>query len=285
MLKTGSNMLTLPFLELMVIRGCNLSCQGCTTFSDLRHAGYYTWEQGQKELEPWIDRLNLPAIGIMGGEPLMNPNLESWLKGIRKLLPHTQIRFVTNGLLLSKHWHIFDLLQDIENTVFKISAHVTTPELKTTVDQILNSRNWQPVTEFGINRWKDPLRDFRFQIAYPTQFLKTFRNNYANMAPHNNPPAESFKICVQQRCPMLWKGRLFKCGTLALTPDMLEQQGWPNQAQWASKIDSGLSSDCSESDLEKFIGNFGRPHQLCGQCPSQIDLSSMIDHKSTVEFK
>ena len=278
-------MLTLPFLELMVIRGCNLSCQGCTTFSDMRHAGYVTWKQGRSDIEPWINRVNLPAIGIMGGEPLMNPDLESWLTGIRKLLPHSQIRFVTNGLLLSKHWHIFELLRDIGNSVFKISAHVDTPELDSVINRIMNTCDWEPVTEYGIERWKDADRDFRFQIARPTRFIKTFQNDYSDMAPHNNLPADSFKICVQQRCPLLWKGRLFKCGTLALTADMIEQQGSPNQDQWKDMIDTGLGPDCTDNDLEKFINNFGHPHRLCAQCPSINDVSSLVDHRSTVFFK
>jgi sulfatase maturation enzyme AslB (radical SAM superfamily) len=251
----------------------------------MRHAGYVTWKQGRSEIEPWINRVNLPAIGIMGGEPLMNPDLESWLTGIRKLLPHSQIRFVTNGLLLSKNWHIFELLRDIGNSVFKISAHVDTPELDSVINRIMNTCDWEPVTEYGIERWKDADRDFRFQIARPTRFIKTFQNDYSDMAPHNNLPADSFKICVQQRCPLLWKGRLFKCGTLALTPDMIEQQGSPNQDQWKDMIDTGLGPDCTDNDLEKFINNFGHPHRLCAQCPSINDVSSLVDHRSTVFFK
>ncbi len=66
---------------------------------------------------------------------------------------------------------------------------------------------------------------------------------------------------------------------------MLKQQGWPNQDQWLTKIIDGLGPDCSEQDLEKFVKNFGKPHQLCSQCPSENDQSSMIDHRSTVVFK
>ena len=277
--------MTLPFLELMVIRGCNLSCQGCTTFSDLRHAGYVTWQQGLKELEPWLTRLQLPAIGIMGGEPLMNPDIVQWLKGIRKILPNTQIRFVTNGLLLEKNWHVFDLLRDMENTVFKISYHVNNNELDQIVGKIMQDYNWEPVEEFGINRWKEKSRDFRFQVSRPTQFFKTFQNDYKNMLPHNNDPIDAFAVCVQQRCPMLWNGRLFKCGTAALTPDMLAQQDWPNQNAWIDLVDDGLAPDCADADLKRFIDNFGKPHKLCRQCPGQNDLQSRIDHTKTVFFK
>jgi organic radical activating enzyme len=284
-LKTGSDMLTLPFLELMVIRACNLSCTGCTTFSDLRHSGYVTWDQGHSELEPWIRRLNLEGIGIMGGEPLINPDLADWLIGIRKLLPNAQIRFVTNGLLLDQNWHIFELLRDLENTVFKISHHVSNDRLDNAIDSIMSSCNWEPVEEFGISRWKDPNRDFRFQIATPTQFLKTFRNTYEDMAPHDNMPEQAFELCVQKRCPLLWQGKLFKCGTLALTPDLLERYNWPNHDQWIPYLDSGLESTCSDQELGRFVNNFGKPNAKCRQCPSRADLQSLVDHRSTVAFK
>jgi organic radical activating enzyme len=283
--KTGSKMLTLPFLELMVIRACNLSCTGCTTFSDLRHSGYVTWEQGRNELEPWVGRLKLDAVGIMGGEPLINPDIANWLIGIRKLLPNSQIRFVTNGLLLEQNWHVFELLRDLENTVFKISYHVDDDKLNRTIDRIMGSCNWKPVEEFGIKRWKDPERDFRFQVATPTQFLKTFKNTYENMAPHDNWPDQAFDLCVQKRCPLLWQGKLFKCGTLALTPPLLERYNWPNRDQWLPYLDSGLDVKCSDHELELFINNFGKPNAKCRQCPSQSDLQSLVDHRTTVTFK
>lgn len=278
-------MLTLPFLEVVVIRGCNLSCQGCTTFSDLPHAGYFTWDQGRQQLEPWLGRLELPAIGIMGGEPLMNPYLADWLLGIRKLLPHSQIRLTTNGLLLEKNWHIFELMRDMENTVFKISAHVEDAKLDVIVDKIMTAVVWEPVHEFGIDRWRGKNRDFKFQIVRPTRFFKTFRNDYHNMAPHNNEPAEAFDLCVQKRCPMLWDGKIYKCGTLALIQETLDRHDRPNLEQWQPYLDSGLDPACDQKQLELFLNNFGRPHSLCRQCPSNKDLASILDHTVTVSFK
>lgn len=274
----------LEFLEIMVIRTCNLSCQGCTTFSDLKYQGYTTWEQGRAWLEPWLDRITLEGVGVMGGEPLINPEIRSWLVGLRELMPDTQIRFVTNGLLLDRHWDIVDLLQQLGNTVLKISQHVSTPELENTIQRIYKSYTWTPVEEYGIKRWQGA-NNTRFQIARPTQFLKTFRNDYNHMAPHNNPPKEAFDICVQKRCPLLYQGKIYKCGTVALTPELLDRFGRPNWDQWQPYLVEGLRHDCAEAELQKFVDNFGKPNSLCRQCPSRQDLDSMIDHVATVEFK
>lgn len=274
----------LEFLEIMLIRTCNLSCEGCTTFSDLKYQGYTTWTQGREWLEPWINRITLEGVGVMGGEPLINPQVREWLRGLRELLPDTQIRFVTNGLLLDRHWDVVDLLHKLGNSVLKISQHVNTPELASVIQRVYDSYDWQPVHEFGIDRWATT-NQFRFQIAQPKTFLKTFRNDYANMEPHNNTPADAFEQCVQKRCPLLYNGRLYKCGTVGLTPELLDRYNRPNWAQWQPYIIPGLDSTCSDSELEQFVNNFGKPHTLCRQCPSSKDLTSLIDHSLTVVLK
>jgi len=275
---------SLEFLEVMVMRTCNLSCEGCTTFSDLIYKDYISWDTGKTWLLPWINKLDLQAIGVMGGEPLANPEIRQWLVGLREILPNTQIRFVTNGLLLDKHWDIVELLDSLGNTVLKISYHIASPSLDNTIDRIFAAYDWKPVKEFGIHRYKNQ-NGTRFQIAKPKKFFKTFRNDYKNMMPHNSDPVAAFDLCVQQRCPLLYKGKIYKCGTLGLTPELLERMNYPNMQQWEKYLDSGLDIDCDYTDLNKFIDNFGKPNKMCAQCPTAKDTDSIIDHLSTVTFK
>lgn len=275
----------LPFLEVMIINACNLSCAGCTTFSDLKHQGSLDWEIGKQWLDPWIDRLDIQAIGLMGGEPMMNPDLENWLYGIRKLLPDAQIRFVTNGTLLHKHWKIFHILRELENTVFKISYHIQNDKLDECIDKIFQDYEWEQVQEFGINRYKEKNKNFRFQIAKPELFFKTFKGSYNNMEPHNNNPKDAFDMCVQKKCPLLYNGKIFKCGTLGLTPNMLSRFNFPNFEKWKKFIDNGIENNCNQADLERFVLNFGKPHAMCRQCPSAKDTDSIILHTETVKFK
>jgi sulfatase maturation enzyme AslB (radical SAM superfamily) len=274
----------LEFLELMAINACNLACEGCTTFSDLRHQGYQTWAQAKQQLVPWLEKINIQGVGFMGGEPLMNPTIVDWIYGIRALMPETQIRFVTNGILLEKNWDVFTALDDVGNSVLKITKHIDHPAVTSAVQQVFNSTKWYPVKECGIDRWISP-SGLRFQINSPTKFFKTFRGSYNNMQPHNNNPNDAFDLCVQKRCPMLYQGHLFKCGTLALTPDILKKHNDPNIDQWQDYITQGLSPNCSDIELLQFVNNFGKPHRLCRQCPSKNDVDSIVDHRSTVRFK
>ena len=272
------------FLEIMIINACNLSCKGCTTFSDLKHSGYVPWNLGRSWLEPWTDRIQIQAIGLMGGEPLMNPELKQWLTGIRELLPTTQIRFVTNGLLIHKNWWVLDLLDDLGNSVLKVSKHVNDSRLDDSINHIFSSRNWNPIREHNIDRWICD-SGLRFQISQPTTFLKTFLGEFHEAMPHNNDPVEAFSICVQKRCPLLLDGKIWKCGTLALTPKILERFHWPNKDAWKPFITSGLDVTCTDAELSRFIKNFGKPHTSCRQCPTKKDHESLMNHFETVNFK
>jgi len=274
----------LPFVEIMATQACNISCTGCTNYSDLNHKGWLSWEQARAQITPWLQRVDIPDFGILGGEPLLNPEIRDWIRGIRELMPKAQIRFTTNGLLLDKNLDIVDLAAEVGNIVFKIGVHTDSLAIEQTIDYILNRFDWQPVTEFGINRLLTKNK-FRFQINRPTTFWKSFRGDYTNMQPHNSNPAEAFSICCQKTCPLLYQGKIYKCSTSGLLLDVLEKFGHQDNTEWLPFISQGLQPDCTDQQLQEFLNNFGRPHKICGQCPTQKDLGSKIVHLQNVHTK
>ena len=275
----------LPFLETMVTQACNLSCLGCTNFADLPHKGYIKWSDAKPNLEQWLTRIEIDDFGILGGEPLMNPEIEEWIIGLRELMPNAQIRFTTNGLLLEKKFHVVRLLHDIGNVVFKISEHfATNKKIERVKQKIMNTYEWHPVNEFGINRYKTT-NNFRFYSKKTEIFIKTYRNNYENMMPYNSNPADAISICCQRYCPLLYNGRLYKCSTSALLEDTLKKVGNPNYEVWQPYLKEGLAPDCPDQNLIRFIDNFGTAENICRMCPSEIDVDSKIVHLKNVSRK
>jgi hypothetical protein len=273
---------TLPFLETMITQSCNLSCHGCTNYSDLSHSGYVPWSQGKIWIESWLDRLEIPDFGIIGGEPLINPEVRLWLLGIRAMMPDSQIRITTNGLLLHKYPDLLPLLNEIGNCVFKITVHVLSPELENTINNIFSLYKWEPVTEFGISRWSTG-NNLKLQINRPDTFLKTYVNDYPNMAPHNSDPELAFSACIQKNCPLLYQGKIYKCSTSALLSDTLDRFNRPNWNQWSLYIEEGISCESSDDSIVNFIENFGKVHSQCGQCPTS--LTKPLNHLITVKRK
>jgi hypothetical protein len=211
----------------------------------------------------------------------MNPDIRNWITGLRELLPASQIRFTTNGLLLEKNFDIVDVLHDIGNVVFKIAVHQVNPALEETIKKIYEKFEWESVVEFGISRLKTS-NNMRFHVRRPDVFYKTYQGTYYNMRPHDNNPADAFAICCQQTCPLLYNGKIYKCSTSGLLEDVLARTGFPNQEMWNEYLYEGLSPTDSDDKIKQFLENFGKPHQMCGMCPTKNDTQSTIIHLENV---
>jgi organic radical activating enzyme len=274
----------LPFLETMITQACNLSCLGCTNYSDLSHSGYVSWQKGKQWLESWLERIDIPDFGIMGGEPLINPECLDWIQGVRSLMPSAQIRFTTNGLLLHKYPDLVDQLIDIGNVSFKITVHLEDQGLENLINDIMQRYPWRPVTEHGIPRYITR-NQLRLHVKRPDRFLKTYQNSYENMLPWDSDPMDAFAKCVQQTCPLLYQGKIYKCSTSGLLAATLARFGNPNFDRWRRYLAEGLEARCTDQSLQEFIDNFGHAHSQCGQCPSAHHHEGTVVHFNRVRKK
>jgi organic radical activating enzyme len=274
--------LQLPFLETMITQACNLSCQGCTNYSDLKHSGYVPWMDGKKQLSRWLERLDIPDFGIIGGEPLINPEWRQWIRGIRSIMPFSQIRFTTNGLLLDHAPDLLDICQEVGNIILKVTVHVHSEKIERHINEIFQHNEWESVVEHGIHRHRS-VNGVRFQINRPTNFLKTYQGTYENMRPWHSDPRSAFDLCCQKTCPLLLDGRIYKCSTSGLLRSVLARFNDPNFDEWRPYIHPGITCDDSQDVLQAFVDNFGKPADICAQCPGSA--TGLIDHHATVRFK
>lgn len=90
------------FLQIHLTEHCNLNCKGCTHFSPVAKESTIelsklesTYQKLLPYLERWFCRLEL-----LGGEPLLHPQIEDILLLTRKYYPSFEIRLITNGLLI-----------------------------------------------------------------------------------------------------------------------------------------------------------------------------------------
>lgn len=274
----------LPYVESMLIYPCNLKCEGCSTFSNLKRTGYVGVKQGIEWLLPWSERMEIQAWGAMGGEPLMNPEMYDWIVAVRKLLPDAQIRFVTNGLLLEKNWRIVELLHEIGNCTLKITVHLDDERIKNAINRVQSSYDWQPVFEYGIHRQRLP-NGMRFQVNEPQWFTRTFQGTFETMKPWNSDPTKAFANCHQTTCPMLLEDKLYKCSQAALINDVWAIHGKPNADAWQPYLNTGIKPNVDIKVLQAFSSNFGKTHTMCKQCPTKADSASFVNHKENVELK
>jgi len=247
--------------------------------------GIVKWKQGKQWLENWLERINIPDFGIMGGEPTLNPECEQWIYGVRELLPNSQIRFTTNAVTFLDNPDVLDWCVDVGNAVFKFSIHQDLPYGQDSIDYVFKKYAWKPITEYGINRWAGP-NGSRFQINAPVNFYKTYRGTLGNIRPHCNNAKDAFSLCVQKTCPLLYEGKIYKCSSIALLNKVLLDWKQEKTKEWQPYTDyQGLEHTSSHDEIKYFINNFGKPHKVCMMCPTEKDTASIIDHRNNVISK
>lgn len=88
--------------EVALAEHCNLNCVGCSHFSPLAPPGFPDLEEFARDFKRlaglFVERTQ--QIRLLGGEPLLNPDINKFLLVARECFPLTEIMIITNGLLL-----------------------------------------------------------------------------------------------------------------------------------------------------------------------------------------
>ena len=90
------------FFHLDITNYCNLNCRACGSYSPLAEKKFDDVKMMQKSLEH-LSKLSggiCHHINILGGEPLLHPELVSIMRMTREYFPVGSILLVTNGTLL-----------------------------------------------------------------------------------------------------------------------------------------------------------------------------------------
>ncbi len=174
---------------------CNLNCKGCDHFSPLAEPGFYDLKEFKNDMsrlseltDGFVDR-----IGIMGGEPLLNPDVLEYLKITRNYFPNTKIRLVTNGILLPQQKEEFWLtLKNLNIFVEYTKYDINLDYAK--LDQIIKKYE-VPIEVYGYNK----------------DIIKTSYKAPLDLK-GNQDVVESFLGCYHaNHCITLKSGRLYTC--------------------------------------------------------------------------
>ncbi|SHE33337.1 radical SAM protein [Schwartzia succinivorans] len=91
-------------LQTHIVEHCNLKCKGCYHFSSLAKEEYLDLKEYERDIKQLsiLFEGNIEEILLLGGEPLLHPEVEQFFYITRKFLKKGKIRILTNGLLLFK---------------------------------------------------------------------------------------------------------------------------------------------------------------------------------------
>lgn len=97
-----------PYMEYVIFNildHCNLNCKGCDHFACITDPYIVPYEIVRKDIIRMAELFHndyIMQIAVMGGEPLLHPELLEILKSVRENFPYAIIRLTTNGLFLLK---------------------------------------------------------------------------------------------------------------------------------------------------------------------------------------
>jgi len=99
-------------LEVVIATHCNLRCRACAYLSPVMPVATVPPAQIQRDLSAMARCFHASEVRVLGGEPLLHPELVPVLQVIRASGVSDTIRVITNGLLLPRmpagFWSLID---------------------------------------------------------------------------------------------------------------------------------------------------------------------------------
>jgi len=168
--------------QINIVDHCNLNCGGCTAFSPVAEEKYMDIKVFERDCARLSELTGgkMELIDLLGGEPLLHPEIKKIMEIAREYFTIGDINIVTNGILLKKMPDDFWFCCHENKINIIISGYpikLDIDDYKNTADKngvkltIRGSTNdikiWNKVP-IDINGKQDPVKNFR--ICYGANF-------------------------------------------------------------------------------------------------------------------
>jgi hypothetical protein len=173
---------------------CNLNCKGCGHFSSIADPWFTDISEYEKDMKRFGELFsNIKTIRLLGGEPLLHPEVEKYFSLTRTYFPVSSIELWTNGVLLSQMNESFWSSCQEYNILIEWTVY---PPYVKKVDRIL---------EFGKSKG----------VHIDTHNIEVFCS-FMNIQ-GNSDPEKVFKYCRSSSCcPFLKQGKVYICALPAV---------------------------------------------------------------------
>lgn len=185
--------------EFHLVEHCNLKCAGCTHFAPLAKEEYLSIEEFESDIKRLsaLSRQKARFINLLGGEPLLHPNIQQFLYCARKYFPDSIIRVVTNGIkLLEMSESFWDACRE-NDIIIGITEYPIEIDYQERVELIKRKG-----IQFESFSGDDVPRDEMWRLSLDERGL--------------NRPVKNFMRCPRANaCVFIKHGKMFNCATMA----------------------------------------------------------------------
>lgn len=239
---------------------CNLNCKGCDNFSCIAEKGFLDLNEYERDLKR-LSELSLQEasyIHLLGGEPLLHPDVPRAVSITRQYFPQAEINIYTNGMLLPKQGEDFWQTLKDNNVGIIITPYPTGFDYSAVHKTALSHGASYRYTGAS----KASSKDVKDYVVTKTLFHFTL-----DMKGKQNGRESFIKCHRANNCIMLKKGRLYTC-TIA-----------PNIEHFNKRFNKNLPVTARNSidiykakDLDEILAFLARPIPFCRFC--NIDAES-----------
>ena len=250
----------IPSLEIQIVYGCNLHCNGCSAFSP-RSKGRISYDDVCQWSEAWCNKLRPQYLTLLGGEPLLHNDLDKIIYAVSQFWKDSQVRLITNGLMLPKiKSEVFQAIKET-NTSIEISKHYQSDDFDkefSSALSFLDRENIAYQVRPSHGKWSN-----RYQI-----------DTAGIPWPYHSNPKNAWDICVADNCMTLMDNKVYRCSILASVARGIEAKFLP--PEWGERYCyTPLSADASPLEIRKHLLSQEMP--VCGICPEERCLIELSD--------
>lgn len=279
-------------VEFYITNVCNLTCDHCNRFNNFDFKGWQRWQDHADDYGLWGQYLDIKHLVILGGEPLLNPDVKKWITGLNQIWGPVQL--LTNGTMINRIPGLYQYFVPPNNNWLSISMHNTgikeQDHLFGEIEKFLQApvritqgrhrhasgADW----EFeDVNRVKISLWD-------ATSFQNTSLIGLGDKrwTLHQSDPKRAHDACgfARHKNYHFIRGKFYKCGPVALFPEFDQQMGLEITPEDRQLINSYHALSASEYPTmgQEFFDNLDNPLPQCKFCPEAFTV-----HKIAADTK
>jgi len=295
----------IEYLDIVIIRSCQLRCDGCCTFSHHDEIkGLEEAEDYEEQIEFWAKYLRPKRINIFGGEPLMHPRFINWFRVIKKYFPdQSRIWVNTNGYLIDRLFpHVDELFVEHDTKLcLAVTKHTKDEPYGSLVDSNFNklldliSTNttiknkiehvWKRVPDWESKFKKffnlvDPAHPEIFSHGFASfceqfddKFVPHYRGHGMLLKPWHNYDNESgmhqnHEVCHIKNYVQLYQGNLYKCPPRAVLNQTLDTFALQNDKDWFDYYHhyQALKTTDNLDTIKRWLDHQKNPEKTCNMC-------------------
>ncbi|MDR2754840.1 MAG: radical SAM protein [Planctomycetaceae bacterium] len=255
---TNDDRIGLDQLEVDIVKGCNFRCKFCNHVSPLRK-GCVPLEQLSEWFETWSKKIVPDRFLLLGGEPLLHPEVEKVILAAGTYWKDSQIVLITNGMLFPKKSQaVFEALHTVHAQIH-ISKHFDDPEY--------NLKFQESIACLKKN-------NLSFHIHHSNQkWAETYRidrtNGHDKPLPFNSDFNKAWNGCIAKKCVTLFDNCVYRCSVIAALQGAYREKVLDHSWNVVNGYQP-LSPDCSAYDIFVHLSSGAFPE--CCVCPEHLNI-------------